>query len=254
MHEFDFVVAGTLDDLRRLLAETGRRVTAGGTHVLVQLQRGVFPATCRVDASRVGDVRFIREQAGRVQIGALTTYADMLASPLLRETAPALVAAAATVGAPQTRNRGTLGGNLANASPAGDTLPAPLALDAGGDADAHGASGCCRAPTCCAAHAGRAWSPAAAIESVILEIPEASGPYGVRGVGEMGPPHSPVPSTRTGRRSRPSRRAGQASASSSSVLQSIAAASERYTGQRGMWLSKARRIFSRSASASTASR
>jgi carbon-monoxide dehydrogenase medium subunit len=90
----------------------------------------VFPATCLVDASRIGDLRFIREEGGWVHIGALTTYADILASPLLRDAAPSLVAAAETVGAPPTRHRGTLGGNIANASPAGDTLPPLLTLNA----------------------------------------------------------------------------------------------------------------------------
>lgn len=130
MQEFDFTSAATLDDLLRLLAETGGRMIAGGTDVLVQAERGVFPASALVDASRVRELRFIAEEGDTIRIGALTTYADMLTSPLLRQTAPALVAAAATVGAPQTRARGTLGGNIANASPAGDTLPPLLALDA----------------------------------------------------------------------------------------------------------------------------
>jgi CO/xanthine dehydrogenase FAD-binding subunit len=130
MQEFDFTRAATLDDLLRLLAETGGRVIAGGTDVLVQAERGAFPASALVDAGRVRELRFIRQEGETIRIGALTTYADLLASPLLGEAAPALVAAARTVGAPQTRARGTLGGNIANASPAGDTLPPLLALDA----------------------------------------------------------------------------------------------------------------------------
>jgi CO/xanthine dehydrogenase FAD-binding subunit len=130
MQEFDFHAAETLDDLHRLLAATGGRVIAGGTDVLVQMQRGLFPATCLIDAGRVRDLRFITEKAGWIHIGALTTYADILASPLLHGAAPALVEAAATIGAPQTRSRGTLGGNIANASPAADTLPPLLTLNA----------------------------------------------------------------------------------------------------------------------------
>jgi carbon-monoxide dehydrogenase medium subunit len=83
-----------------------------------------------IDVSRLRDLRFIRANDDTVQIGALTTYADLMASPLLCEAAPVLIEAAATVGAPQTRYRGTLGGNIANASPAGDMLPPLLALDA----------------------------------------------------------------------------------------------------------------------------
>jgi CO/xanthine dehydrogenase FAD-binding subunit len=130
MQEVDFYRADTLDDLYRLLAETGGRVIAGGTDALVQMQRGAFPAVCVIDASRIADLRYIREDGDRIEIGALTTYADLLASALVRRAAPSLIAAAETVGAPQTRARGTLGGNIANASPAGDMLPPLLALDA----------------------------------------------------------------------------------------------------------------------------
>jgi CO/xanthine dehydrogenase FAD-binding subunit len=65
-----------------------------------------------------------------VVIGALTTYTDIRRSGVCREHLPALVEAAATIGAAQIQNRGTIGGNIANASPAGDTLPVLLALDA----------------------------------------------------------------------------------------------------------------------------
>ncbi len=130
MQEIDFYRADSLDDLYRLLAETGGRVIAGGTDALVQMQRDAFPAAVVIDASRIADLRYIREDGDRIEIGALTTYADLLASSLVRRAAPSLIAAAETVGAPQTRARGTLGGNIANASPAGDTLPPLLALDA----------------------------------------------------------------------------------------------------------------------------
>ncbi len=130
MQEINFLTAATLDDLYRLLADTGGRVIAGGTDVIVQMQRGAFPADTLIDVSRIADLRFIRAEAGRIHIGALTTYSDVLASSALHEAAPALVQAAATVGAPQTRSRGTIGGNIGNASPAGDMLPPLLTLDA----------------------------------------------------------------------------------------------------------------------------
>ena len=75
-------------------------------------------------------LNFVNEVNDVIHIGALTTYAEMLDSPLLHVEAEALVQAAAVVGSPQTRNRGTLGGNVANASPAGDTLPPLLAFNA----------------------------------------------------------------------------------------------------------------------------
>jgi xanthine dehydrogenase FAD-binding subunit len=83
-----------------------------------------------VDLSRLRDLRYIVQEDGMLHIGALTTFTALLCSPLLGQCAPALAQAAALVGAVQTRNRGTLGGNVANASPAGDALPPLLAMDA----------------------------------------------------------------------------------------------------------------------------
>jgi CO/xanthine dehydrogenase FAD-binding subunit len=83
-----------------------------------------------VDLSRLRDLRYVVCEDGMTHIGAMTTFAALLSSPLLRERAPALARASALVGAVQTRNRGTIGGNIANASPAGDTLPPLLAMDA----------------------------------------------------------------------------------------------------------------------------
>lgn len=72
-----------------------------------------------------------RAEADRgLRIGALTTYAEIIASPIIRKRVPMLVAAAREVGGAQIQNRGTLGGNIANASPAGDTLPVLAAADA----------------------------------------------------------------------------------------------------------------------------
>lgn len=130
MQEFDFASPKTLDAACQLLAQTGGRVVAGGTDVIPRLQRHMFPATTLVDISRLDALRFITTEDNEIRIGALTTYAEMLESPLLQEEAPVLLEAARTVGCPQTRYRGTLGGNIANASPAGDTLPPLLVLNA----------------------------------------------------------------------------------------------------------------------------
>jgi CO/xanthine dehydrogenase FAD-binding subunit len=130
MQEFDFYSPRTLDELCRTLAETGGRLIAGGTDVIPQMRDGRFSVERLIDLSRLDELRFVEGRGGAVHVGALTTYAQMLASPLLQSEAPALVEAAASVGSPQTRNRGTLGGNIANASPAGDSLPPLLTLDA----------------------------------------------------------------------------------------------------------------------------
>ena len=104
---------------------------AGGTDVMVRITGEIGePPRRMVDLSRLDDLRGITVDGQDVVIGALTTYTEIRRSDLCREHLPALVEAAATIGAAQIQNRGTIGGNAANASPAGDTLPVLLALDA----------------------------------------------------------------------------------------------------------------------------
>jgi CO/xanthine dehydrogenase FAD-binding subunit len=83
-----------------------------------------------LDLSRVDALKGIALEAGALVVGARTTYTEIRRSALVAAHLPALVEAAATIGAIQIQNRGTLGGNIANASPAGDTLPILLAADA----------------------------------------------------------------------------------------------------------------------------
>jgi CO/xanthine dehydrogenase FAD-binding subunit len=130
MIDFDYLQPTTADELASMLARTQGRVVAGGTDILPRMRRGQFVAECLVDISRLADLRFVRAVDGRIEIGALTTFAELEAAALLQGSAPALVQAAASVGCPQTRQRGTLGGNLANASPAADSAPPLLVLDA----------------------------------------------------------------------------------------------------------------------------
>ena len=107
------------------------RPIAGGTDLMVALtgELGEPPASL-VDLWAIDALRGIGMDDGALSLGALTTYTEIRRSPLCREHLPALVEAAATIGAAQIQNRGTLGGNIANASPAGDTLPVLLAADA----------------------------------------------------------------------------------------------------------------------------
>ena len=129
MQEFDFIRASSLEEAGQLLTEPGSRLIAGGTDVLPQLQRGQFTCQRLIDISDLDELRFIRQQDGWIEVGALISFADLMDSPYLQRTAPSVLEAAATVGCPQTRNRGTLGGNIANASPAGDTLPPLLSCE-----------------------------------------------------------------------------------------------------------------------------
>src|SRR3954465_5360762 len=104
---------------------------AGGTDVMVQITGELREPPARMlDLSRVDALRGIALDQGSLVLGARTTYTEIRRSALCREHLPALVEAAATIGAAQIQNRGTIGGNVANASPAGDTLPILLATDA----------------------------------------------------------------------------------------------------------------------------
>ncbi len=130
MQEFDFLRPASLQELVETLDGTGGRVVAGGTDIIPRMRRDLFPASVLVDASNVAELDFIEETDDEISIGALTTHQQMVDSALLQAVNPALVAAAASVGCNQTRHRGTLGGNIANASPAADTVPALLIFDA----------------------------------------------------------------------------------------------------------------------------
>ena len=124
-------VPRSLDDAFRILTSGPHRPVAGGTDVLVQITGELGPPPDRViDLWRLDELRGIGLSSTTLTLGALTTYTEIRRSALCREHVPALVEAAATIGAAQIQNRGTLGGNIANASPAGDSLPVLLALDA----------------------------------------------------------------------------------------------------------------------------
>src|SRR3990170_5400590 len=109
----------------------GWQPVAGGTDLMVQIAGELVDPPERVlDLWRLDELRGIHLGARELVLGALTTYTDIRRSPLCAEVLPALVEAAATIGAAQIQNRGTIGGNIVNASPAGDTLPILLATDA----------------------------------------------------------------------------------------------------------------------------
>jgi xanthine dehydrogenase small subunit len=122
----------TLAEAYDLLADgDGWQPIAGGTDLMVQITGELVPPPERVlDLWGLEELRGIAVQNGELVLGALTTYTDIRRSAPCRDLLPALVEAAATIGAAQIQNRGTIGGNIANASPAGDTLPILLATDA----------------------------------------------------------------------------------------------------------------------------
>jgi len=119
------------DALAALVADPTARPIAGGTDLLLDLHRGgPGPPVTLVDLGGVDELRGLSVADGVVGLGALTTHNDVIADPALRAVALPLAQACLEVGSPQLRNRATIAGNLATASPANDTISALLALDA----------------------------------------------------------------------------------------------------------------------------
>jgi len=103
---------------------------AGGTDIYVLLNAGTPPCSRYLNLWNLDALRGITTRDGVVSIGALTTFSEIVRSPLVRRRVPMLAAAAREIGAVQIQNRGTLGGNVANGSPAGDSLPVLAVVDA----------------------------------------------------------------------------------------------------------------------------
>jgi CO/xanthine dehydrogenase FAD-binding subunit len=130
MQEFDYLRPETISELKKDLSSPGAKILAGGTDIVPKMRNGQFSAAVLVDPSRVSSLRFIEDRGNKIVIGSLTTHQELAESIVLRNVNPALAQAAETIGCVQTRSRGTLGGNIANASPAGDTIPPLLIYDA----------------------------------------------------------------------------------------------------------------------------
>ena len=108
----------------RLQELNGRaRLLAGGTDLMVQLHDHIGVAPAYLNIWGLNELRGIAEAGEYLRIGALTTHTQMIKSALVQQYCPILIDAAKTVGGAQIQNRGTIGGNIVNASPAGDTLP-----------------------------------------------------------------------------------------------------------------------------------
>src|SRR5438445_796476 len=118
------------DALNMLRHERSLVPMAGCTDLYVALNFGTLKDTRFLNLWRLDALRKIELRRDAVFIGALATHTDLIRSPLVRKRLPMLAAAAREVGGVQIQNRGTIGGNVANASPAGDTLPVLAAADA----------------------------------------------------------------------------------------------------------------------------
>jgi len=121
----------SLADALKMLRDEGPLVPmAGCTDLYVSLNFGTLRETRFLNLWRLDGLKTIETRGTGISIGALATHTDILRSPLVRKRLPMLVSACREIGGVQIQNRGTLGGNVANASPAGDTLPVLAAADA----------------------------------------------------------------------------------------------------------------------------
>lgn len=127
----NYRVARTLAEVEQALARAGEDlvVFAGGTDLMVRERHRIRAATV-LDVGGVAELRRVALENGELVLGAGVTYADCLTDPLIRRAAPLLVQVAERFASPQIRNVATLGGNVANASPAADGVAALWALDA----------------------------------------------------------------------------------------------------------------------------
>ena len=132
MKTFDYVKAKDAGHAVALLAKHGRaaRILAGGTDLLVELKSAAHTPEVVIDISRVASLKGISVTDEGLRLGALVTHSEIIGSALIRDVFPGLVEAARSIGAVQTRNLATLGGNLMTCVPSMDSGPMLLALDA----------------------------------------------------------------------------------------------------------------------------
>src|SRR5688572_29879877 len=130
LSELDLRRATKLDEALEILGGEHRTPVAGATDVYVGLNFGTFAPRRFLDIWALDELRTISKHEGTLVIGALTTYTALIQSHLVRDHVPILIEASRLVGGVQIQNRGTLGGNIANGSPAADAVPVLSATDA----------------------------------------------------------------------------------------------------------------------------
>jgi CO/xanthine dehydrogenase FAD-binding subunit len=129
--QFEVAQPATLGEALKILSEVkDAEPIAGGTNLMVDMRAGTHRPRVVVDVAALRDLHGIEVTDTEIIIGAATTIAEMLASPILAKHASVLVSACTSFANPLIRNRATLGGNLVTAAPCSDTAPALLTLDA----------------------------------------------------------------------------------------------------------------------------
>ncbi len=129
--QFDYVRANTLDEALTLLAQNeDAKILAGGHSLIPAMKLRLAIPPLLVDIGRIKDLSYIREEAGRIHIGAMTTHYQIESSDLLKKICPLLPECAGHIGDVQVRNKGTIGGSAAHSDPGGDWPAAIIALNA----------------------------------------------------------------------------------------------------------------------------
>lgn len=132
LSEIEVESSRSLEDALSILHDRAGKIKpiAGSTDAIIQLKEGSLQTNELLDVSNLRELRYIRREGSVVRIGALSTYSDIIESAVLNSSCRMLVEASRMIGSLQIQNRATIGGNLGNASPAGDTIPPLYALDA----------------------------------------------------------------------------------------------------------------------------
>ena len=132
MKEFEYLKPRDLNEALLFAREHGhrKRFLAGGTDLIVRLKDNLIREDYIIDIGEIEELRGIEKKNGKIHIGPITTHSEIIESEITKKYAPLLVEAVKTIGSPQIRNRGTIGGNICNASPAGDSIPALVVSEA----------------------------------------------------------------------------------------------------------------------------
>jgi len=129
--EFEYFAPGTVDEVLELLARHGEdaKILAGGQSLIPMMKLRIASPSYLIDVNRIASLGGLRQEGDRLVMGALCRHAEIAQSPLVRLRLPLMTDAASQTADVQVRNRGTVGGSLAHADPAGDWPAALLALD-----------------------------------------------------------------------------------------------------------------------------
>src|SRR5215472_10774973 len=130
MYAFEYQRAKSVADAAAALTKSGGKALAGGQSLVGAMKLRLANPGTVVDLSGIAELRGIKKEGDAIVIGALTTHADVAASPIVKQSIPALASLAEGIGDRQVRNRGTIGGSIANNDPAADYPAAVVGLNA----------------------------------------------------------------------------------------------------------------------------